>query len=63
MYLAELAPWLGWAALFGSLAVFVAFLILCLAVNVIVSREERSLEAAFGDEFREYKNGVPRRLL
>src|SRR5258708_1316513 len=52
MYVAELALWLGWALFFGSLSVFLGYIALLLAVNlVIVPREERTLEAAFGQAY------------
>jgi protein-S-isoprenylcysteine O-methyltransferase Ste14 len=63
MYVAELALWLGWALFFGSLAVFLGCIALLLVVNlVIVPREERSLEAAFGQAYLMYKKRVPRWL-
>jgi protein-S-isoprenylcysteine O-methyltransferase Ste14 len=60
IYLAELALWLGWAVLYGSVIVLVGFLLLCLVAGVLAPREERALEAKFGDTYREYKSGVPR---
>jgi protein-S-isoprenylcysteine O-methyltransferase Ste14 len=61
MYIAELALWLGWAILFGSIIVFVGFLVMGPVMNSrIVSLEERDLEARFGEAYREYKNKVPR---
>ena len=63
MYVAELASWLGWALFFGSLPVFLGYIALLLAVNlVIVPWEERSLEAAFGQAYLMYKKRVPRWL-
>ena len=62
MYLAELTLWLGWAVLYGSVIVLVGFLLLCLVVGVLAPREERALEAKFGDTYREYKSRVPRWL-
>ena len=63
MYVAELASWLGWAAFFGSLAVFLGFIALVLVVNlVILPWEERSLEAAFGQTYLVYKKRIPRWL-
>ena len=61
MYVAELALWLGWAILYGSIIVLVGFLIMGPVMNSrIVSREERDLEAHFGEAYREYKSKVPR---
>ncbi len=63
MYVAELASWLGWTLFFGSLAVFLGCIALLLVVNlVIMPREERSLEAAFGQSYLMYKKRVPRWL-
>ena len=54
-------PWLGWALWYGSVAVFSAFVVFWAVVNfVVVPREERSLEARFGDTYREYKAKKPR---
>jgi Putative protein-S-isoprenylcysteine methyltransferase len=61
MYLAELALWLGWSILYGSIVVFIGFLVEWLIFNfVIVPREESALEARFGKTYLEYKNRVPR---
>jgi protein-S-isoprenylcysteine O-methyltransferase Ste14 len=63
MYLAELALWFGWAILYGSILVFVGFLLLWLMMNYrVVPREELDLEARFGETYLEYKNQVPRWL-
>jgi protein-S-isoprenylcysteine O-methyltransferase Ste14 len=63
MYVAELALWLGWALLFGSRAVLLGCIALLLVVNlVLVPREERTLEAAFGQAYLMYKKRVPRWL-
>lgn len=61
MYVAELGLWLAWAIFYGSLAILLGFVILVLGVNYIVlPREERALEARFGDAYRHYKSAVPR---
>ena len=61
MYGAELGLWLGWALWYGSVAVFSGFVVFWAVVNfVVVPREERSLEARFGDTYREYKAKKPR---
>jgi protein-S-isoprenylcysteine O-methyltransferase Ste14 len=52
MYVAELALWLGWAILYGSIPVFVVFLIMGPVMNSrVVAREERDLEARFGESY------------
>lgn len=62
MYVAELTLWLGWTLFYGSLAVFVGFLILGTGIRLIVGREERDLEARFGEAYRQYEAAVPRWL-
>ena len=62
MYVAELALWLGWAILLGSLTVLGSAAILGWAMTRIVPREERALEASYGDSYRRYRDAVPRWL-
>jgi protein-S-isoprenylcysteine O-methyltransferase Ste14 len=63
MFLGELALWLGWALFYGSVATFIAALVFWGLMSFIaVPREERELEARFGDAYREYKRSVPRWL-
>ena len=62
MYVAELVLWLGWALFYGSLVVFTGFLALGAGLNLVVPREERALEARFGEAYRKYKATVPRWL-
>jgi protein-S-isoprenylcysteine O-methyltransferase Ste14 len=63
MYVAELALWLGWTLFFGSLSVFLGCIALLLVMNlVLVPREERTLEAVFGQAYLMYKKRVPRWL-
>jgi protein-S-isoprenylcysteine O-methyltransferase Ste14 len=63
MYVAELGLWLGWTFFFGSLGVLIGFaVLLAIVCFVILPREERSLEAAFGQSYVNYKDRVPRWL-
>jgi protein-S-isoprenylcysteine O-methyltransferase Ste14 len=62
MYVAELALWLGWAILYGSIPVLIGFAALGAVVARLAPREERALEAMFGDVYRQYKAHVPRWL-
>jgi protein-S-isoprenylcysteine O-methyltransferase Ste14 len=60
MYVAELGLWLGWAIFFGGLFVLIGFVVLwCVVTLIILPREERSLEAAFGQTYLLYKSRVP----
>jgi protein-S-isoprenylcysteine O-methyltransferase Ste14 len=61
MYVAELGLWLGWTIFFGSLGVLIGLLVLWLVVTfIILPREERGLEKAFGQTYLEFKSRVPR---
>jgi protein-S-isoprenylcysteine O-methyltransferase Ste14 len=60
MYLGELALWLGWAILYGSVPVLVGFVALAVVVRVLAPKEERALEAKFGETYRRYRARVPR---
>ena len=62
MYVAELSLWLGWAILFGSVAVLVGLVVLGVAMQGLVPWEERGLEGRFGEAYRRYKATVPRWL-
>jgi protein-S-isoprenylcysteine O-methyltransferase Ste14 len=62
MYLAGLTLWLGWALFYGSVAIFIGCAALRVVMHFLVRREERALEARFGDAYREYKAKVPRWL-
>jgi protein-S-isoprenylcysteine O-methyltransferase Ste14 len=61
MYAWELALWLGWAILFGSIGVLTGFVVAFAALHFLVlPREERGLEARFGQLYVQYKNTVSR---
>jgi protein-S-isoprenylcysteine O-methyltransferase Ste14 len=61
MFLSGLFLWLGWALFYGSPAILVITIIMWAVTDrVTVPREERGLEARFGDVYREYKRRVPR---
>ena len=61
LYVAELGLWLGWAFFFGSIGVLIGFAVLLSVVCfVLVPREERTLEAVFGQSYLDYKTKVPR---
>ncbi len=63
IYLAEGVIWLGWMVFYGSLALLMIFSVMGLIAGpIIVPREERGLEARFGEAYREYKRAVPRWL-
>ena len=61
IYLAEGVIWVGWMAFYGSLAVSGIFAIAALLLGpIVVPREERGLEARFGEAYRAYKQTTPR---
>jgi protein-S-isoprenylcysteine O-methyltransferase Ste14 len=64
VYLAVLPIWLGWTMFYGSIPVAFAVLGMLLAAwplsILVVGREERSLEARFGESYLAYKKSVPR---
>lgn len=63
MYLSELTLLFGWVLLYGSVTVFIAFLVWSAWFSFVqVPREERTIEARFGEAYREYKSRVPRWL-
>jgi protein-S-isoprenylcysteine O-methyltransferase Ste14 len=62
MYLAELGIWLGWVLFYGSVPVLIGFVGFCAAVRLVVRREERDMEAQFGEVYLQYQSRVPRWL-
>jgi protein-S-isoprenylcysteine O-methyltransferase Ste14 len=61
LYVAYLGLWLGWAGFFGSIGVFVGWLILCMVAGfVIVPKEERMLREQFAQAYTIYEMRVPR---
>jgi protein-S-isoprenylcysteine O-methyltransferase Ste14 len=63
VYLAEGVIWLGWIVFYGSLVVLGVFSVVAvIAGPFILPREERGIEARFGEAYREYKRSVPRWL-
>jgi protein-S-isoprenylcysteine O-methyltransferase Ste14 len=61
-YVAELALWLGWAILFGSVVVLLGLVVLTVVIILVLPREERGLERQFGETYRQYQARVPRWL-
>jgi len=61
-YLSILTLLFGWVIFYGSVAVFIAFVAGCVCFNFFAVREERALEAHFGEAYLEYENKVPRWL-
>jgi protein-S-isoprenylcysteine O-methyltransferase Ste14 len=63
IYLSYLLIWPGWIAFYGSFAILIALILLAVFVGpVVVPREERGLEARFGDAYRQYARKTPRWL-
>ncbi len=61
MYLGGGAIWLGWSVFYGSAIIASAFLIWVAVTNfAVIPWEERSLEKAFGEGYRQYRDAVPR---
>jgi protein-S-isoprenylcysteine O-methyltransferase Ste14 len=60
MYVSEQVVVLGWAAFFGSPRVLGGAAALAAGMRYAVTREEKTLEARFGDAWREYADRVPR---
>ncbi|MCE9618468.1 MAG: isoprenylcysteine carboxylmethyltransferase family protein [Planctomycetes bacterium] len=63
MFVSGVTLFLGWSIFYGSLLILGVSIVLWLWTNAVkVPREERALEARFGDAFRDYKQSVPRWL-
>lgn len=62
MYIAWTALYVGVAVVVNTVWVFVLLPLVMAATHITVRREERTLERAFGDDFRDYKNEVRRYL-
>ena len=63
MYVSALTLWVGWSLFYGSAAVAAVCLVIwALVTFIIVPREERSLEAGFGERYLRYKEQVHRWL-
>ncbi len=61
MYLLELVMWLGWAIFYGSVAVFIGFILWWVFFTFIqIPTEERQLRARFGETYLGYQKTVPR---
>jgi protein-S-isoprenylcysteine O-methyltransferase Ste14 len=61
MYVCALSLWSGWSVFYGSWPVALTTAgFWVLMTRVIVPREERSLEAAFGENYTRYQRSVPR---
>lgn len=61
IYMAELTIWVGWMIFYGSLALAGMFAAAAVVVGpIIVPREERGLEARFGNEYRQFRRTTPR---
>jgi protein-S-isoprenylcysteine O-methyltransferase Ste14 len=62
-FLSVLLISLGWVLFYGSVSILMTAFIAWLVFNfLVVPREERDLEARFGESYVEYKNKVPRWL-
>ena len=60
-YLAAMFIWLGWAIFYGSVVMLILTVVGWTFFNYFkVPREERALEARFGEAYRDYRRRVPR---
>lgn len=62
MYVAWTVLYVGIAFIVNTVWLFVLLPLVMIVTHIIVVREERWLERAFGDAYREYKNDVRRYL-
>ena len=62
MYVGELLMWLGWTLMLNSGTVAIGSATMAGAMTLVVRREERRLNATFGDEYRQYADRVSRWL-
>jgi protein-S-isoprenylcysteine O-methyltransferase Ste14 len=63
MYLSELILLFGWIIFYGSISLFITFVIWYMFFNYYaIPQEERILEAHFGEAYREYQRKVRRWL-
>jgi len=61
MYFLELVMWLGWVVFYGSIAVFIAFILWWVFFAFIqIPTEERQLVGRFGETYLRYMDTVPR---
>jgi protein-S-isoprenylcysteine O-methyltransferase Ste14 len=60
VYMAEAVIWLGWMAFFGSFVLVGVATVGMVLGLLILPREERGLEARFGEAYREYRRTTPR---
>lgn len=61
IYVAEGVIWAGWIVFFGSLMLCAVFAAAALLLGpFVLAREERGLQARFGDAYRAYREKTPR---
>src|SRR5438552_2552807 len=60
MFVGAQTLWLGWVVFYGSVSVLIGCVAVWVVTSLVVPREERALEARFGDAYRQYKATVPR---
>ena len=59
MYAAELALWLGWAILFGSLVVLLGLVVLTVVIVLVLPWEERGLRGNSARPIATTRPGFP----